>query len=135
LDVSEYARYEAFRPDGRRLEVDELPLVRAIRGELVADEEIAIICGDGSPRWLVVNASPIRDRDDRIVAGVVTLLDVTERRRHQEQQRFLAEASEQLGASLDYEEALRRIVRLAVPDVADWCLVDLLDADGQLVTV
>src|SRR5206468_757039 len=40
---------------------------------------------------------------------------------------FLEEASEALGSSLDYEQTLSRIVDLAVPRIADYCTVDLLE--------
>ena len=46
--------------------------------------------------------------------------------------RFLAEASEILAGSLDYETELERIARLIVPALADWCVVDLLAEDGRL---
>jgi PAS domain S-box-containing protein len=46
-------------------------------------------------------------------------------------QRFLAEASRQLTASLDYEATLARSAELAVPALADWCAVDLVE-DGKL---
>jgi PAS domain S-box-containing protein len=46
--------------------------------------------------------------------------------------RFLAEASEILAGSLDYETELERVARLIVPALADWCVVDLLVADGSL---
>jgi PAS domain S-box-containing protein len=46
--------------------------------------------------------------------------------------RFLAEAGEILAASLDYETELERVARLAVPTLADWCVVDLLGDDGCL---
>ena len=45
---------------------------------------------------------------------------------------FLLRASELLGESLDYEETLQRVADLAVPDVADWCSVDLIDDDGSI---
>jgi two-component system, cell cycle sensor histidine kinase and response regulator CckA len=44
---------------------------------------------------------------------------------------FRAEASRILGSSLDYEKTLRNVAELAVPEVADWCAVDLLQ-DGEL---
>jgi PAS domain S-box-containing protein len=43
---------------------------------------------------------------------------------------FLAEASELLAESLDYETTLASVARLAVPRLADWCAVDMLDASG-----
>jgi PAS domain S-box-containing protein len=46
--------------------------------------------------------------------------------------RFLAEASEILAGSLDYEIELQRVARLIVPALADWCVVDLLAEDGRL---
>ncbi len=45
---------------------------------------------------------------------------------------FLAEASTVLSASLDYQVTLASVARLAVPTIADWCAVDILDDDGAL---
>ncbi|MEA2449814.1 MAG: hypothetical protein QOG63_1746, partial [Thermoleophilaceae bacterium] len=45
---------------------------------------------------------------------------------------FLAQASGVLAGSLDYERTLAEVAGLAVPDVADWCAVDIVDADGEL---
>ncbi|HZO24385.1 MAG TPA: ATP-binding protein [Chloroflexota bacterium] len=49
--------------------------------------------------------------------------------------RFLAEASEKLSESLDYDLTLSRVTRLAVPYLADWCTVDLLESDGRIYRV
>jgi PAS domain S-box-containing protein len=43
---------------------------------------------------------------------------------------FLAQASGLLAASLDYEQTLSEVARLAVPDVADWCAIDIVQPDG-----
>ncbi len=48
------------------------------------------------------------------------------------QSTFLAQAGVILGSSLDYEATLTAVAQLAVPHVADWCVVDMLDADGRL---
>lgn len=45
--------------------------------------------------------------------------------------RFLADASAALDASIDYDETLASTVRLAVPEVADYCIVVLLNPDGS----
>ena len=45
---------------------------------------------------------------------------------------FLAAASEALAGSLEYERTLARVAELAVPALADWCAVDLLEPDGGL---
>jgi two-component system, cell cycle sensor histidine kinase and response regulator CckA len=44
---------------------------------------------------------------------------------------FLAQASEVLGSSLDYKSTLATVARLAVPRLADWCAVDVMD-EGRL---
>ncbi|MFL5804019.1 MAG: response regulator [Roseiflexaceae bacterium] len=55
-----------------------------------------------------------------------------ERKRVEQEQRFLAKASTLLATSLDYEITLDRVAHLAVPDLADWCAVHMLEADGTI---
>src|SRR5918998_2981413 len=59
-------------------------------------------------------------------------LDITERRRAEDAQRFLAEAGEVLSSSLDYRATLSNVAPLAVPTLADWCAVDVVEEDGSL---
>ena len=66
------------------------------------------------------------------VAYQILARDVTERRRVEEDHRFLAEASALLGSSLDYEETLANVARLAVPTLGDWCTIHRLEDDGTL---
>jgi hypothetical protein len=47
--------------------------------------------------------------------------------------RFLAEAGELLAKSLDWEETLVQVAQLAVPTLADWCIVDVLEDDGVTI--
>jgi signal transduction histidine kinase len=44
---------------------------------------------------------------------------------------FLAEAGVHLSASLDYRDALSSLSDAAVPELADWCVIHLLDAQGS----
>lgn len=81
---------------------------------------------------------------DQIRGRVWSFRDVTERRRAEDQERraraeaedatrqaaFLAEASAILAESLDYATTLAKVARLALPAVADWCTVDLLETPG-----
>jgi len=48
---------------------------------------------------------------------------------------FLAEASEVLASSLEVDETLERLTRLAVPRLADWCAIDMLDTHGTIELV
>lgn len=54
---------------------------------------------------------------------------VTERTR---QLAFLAEASRLLSESFDYSVRLKALAQLAVPTIADWCTVDILEEDELL---
>jgi PAS domain S-box-containing protein len=58
--------------------------------------------------------------------------DISERKRRQSFDRFMAEAGALLGASLDYESTLEAVAALAVPAVADWCAIELMTDDGSL---
>jgi signal transduction histidine kinase len=46
--------------------------------------------------------------------------------------RFLADASQCLAASLDYEETLVTVAGMALPYLGSWCIVDLVEADGSM---
>ncbi|MEJ2215568.1 MAG: ATP-binding protein [Gemmatimonadota bacterium] len=61
----------------------------------------------------------------------VVLRDITDRKRAEETQRFLAEASSVLTSSLDYEGTLRSVARLVVPRFADWCVIYIVQ-EGQI---
>jgi signal transduction histidine kinase len=52
-----------------------------------------------------------------------------------QRQRFLAESSRLLAESLDHRQTLKTVARLAVPDIADWCVVDLVQDDGSMARV
>jgi len=58
--------------------------------------------------------------------------EIAERQRAEQALRFLAEASSMLAESLEYEERLSKVARLAVPVIADWCAIDVLDDSGGL---
>jgi signal transduction histidine kinase len=50
----------------------------------------------------------------------------------EQQALFLARAASALAASLDYHETLKTVARMAVPHIADWCAVDIVNATGTL---
>src|SRR5436190_10394865 len=65
---------QPFRPE-------EWPLARSLNtGEVVRDEEIEYVRGDGTPVFLSVSSAPILDQEGRIIAAVVTFFDLTHRK-------------------------------------------------------
>lgn len=119
------------------LHPDDQPFVRAA---LVAhlqhhedfDIEVRFLHASGEYRYCILRGKAQRDAYGHPfrMAGIIS--DITERKRTEEQQRFLAEASTLLAASLDYQKILASLARLAVPHIADLCLVHTLEADGSL---
>ncbi len=73
--------FELYRPNGVILAAEEWPVTRALRaGETIRDEEILLRRTDGTRIAIEANAGPVRDRDGKILAGVVVFQDVTERK-------------------------------------------------------
>jgi PAS domain S-box-containing protein len=83
--VEEYAEkfdLQAFHHDGTRYRPEDWPLVRALKhGEAVKEEEIDVVCGDGTPLTLSVNAGPVCDPSGRVIAAVAAFHDITDRKR------------------------------------------------------
>jgi PAS domain S-box-containing protein len=59
----------------------------------------------------------------------VALRDISDLKRIENEQRFLADVGAVL-TSLDYEDTLRNIAQLAVRDLADFCVVDVVEDVG-----
>ena len=78
-----------FERDGRRLEREDLPLQRVLRGEVVDRELMDLVHDDGERRTLLVRAEPLREDDGRLVGAVCAAADVTERQRHEARLRLL----------------------------------------------
>ncbi|MGE3275745.1 MAG: ATP-binding protein [Vicinamibacterales bacterium] len=87
---------------------------------------------DGSSRWIAGRGSVVCDEHGTPIRIVGLGIDVTARRRAEESARFLARASGALSDIVDEDSALRKVASLAVPQIADWCAIQLATPDGQL---
>jgi PAS domain S-box-containing protein len=94
--------------------------------------EFRWIARDGRIFWVESQSTVVCDESGRPLGMRGITIDITARKRAEDAQRFLAQASDMLAASLDYEETLDRVARLAVPDLADWCAVHIVDEDGTI---
>ncbi|MFL5829262.1 MAG: SpoIIE family protein phosphatase [Solirubrobacteraceae bacterium] len=122
------ARFEITTEDGRPLHAADLPGRRLLRGQRPAPLLLRLVDRDtGGLRWTLVKATEFEDDDGRRLA-VNVLEDVTESKEQELRARFLLRVSETLSSSLDLEATLQRAARLAVPELADWCAIDLLEA-------
>jgi serine phosphatase RsbU (regulator of sigma subunit)/PAS domain-containing protein len=125
------ARFDMLDEDGRPIDLDRLPGRLAMAG--VDPEPLTVryrVRATGESGWSRVKATPLRAPDGSVSRAINVIEDITDLKHAEETQRLLAEAGRVLAGSLDYEETLQRIARLAVPDLADWCMVDVLGEDG-----
>jgi len=86
---------------------------------------------DGVFRWHLARAMPVLDRSGAPLKWLGTCTDIDDQKRAEGMLGFLAEVSTVLATSLDYVTTLSAVARMAVPHVADWCVVDMLEPDGS----
>jgi PAS domain S-box-containing protein len=74
--------------------------------------------------------SPQRDDSGRVVGLIGIARDISARKRAEENQRFLAEATTRLAESLDSEASLAVVARLVATRICDVCLIHLAEGDS-----
>jgi len=122
---------------GRELGLDDMPARKLFRGEdpgplLVQN----VVRATGEERWLNVRSSPVRDPESgRLLYAVNIFENITGVKRAELAERFMSEASRVLASSMDYRDTLQRVAELAVPSLADWCSMDVLNEDGVIERV
>lgn len=100
-NLGEWSDAEGYRPDGTAYGAGDWPLARALRGEHVVSEELTLVRRDGSSMVLEINAAPVYDSRNEIVAAVSLFMDVTEREnRRRAAAEFIANAAHELRTPL-----------------------------------
>jgi PAS domain S-box-containing protein len=107
----------------------ESPVDKVLREGIVVGlaNHTILVAKDGSEISVDDSAAPIRGPDDTLVGVVLVFRDVTAARREAVRRDLLARATAALSSSLDYETTLTTLARLAVPHIADWAAVDVLE--------
>jgi PAS domain S-box-containing protein len=126
-------RYDVLDEDGRPFPIEALPGRRALAGEDGAESVVRFrVRETGEERWSAVKATPIRDQDGRVTMAINVIEDITTHKRGEQAQRLLARSADVLTSSLDPDELLVEIANLAVPELADWCSVEVANESGVL---
>jgi PAS domain S-box-containing protein len=108
----------------------------------------------GGPEvWVNLTVSLVRDASGEPAYFIVVVEDISERKKTEQERdlllvreqlaraeavaarrrlTLLAAAGPALAATLDYEQTLEDITRLMVPELADWCLLDIAEDDGSV---
>jgi PAS domain S-box-containing protein len=119
---------------------DDLPVAMSRREETLRsgdtfEVEYRFRAADGTYRWHLGRAVPIRDRRGEIELWVGTATDIHDRKLIEEQRAFLIAAGDELSRTLDYRESLANVAALAATELADWCSVHMVEADGSIAEV
>lgn len=111
----------------------ENPVSRVLREGTTSGlpNDSLLLAPDGRELAVENTAAPIYDRDGELRGVILVLRDVSEKRARDRQQEFLARATVELSSSLDYRRTLGTVARVAVPLIADWCAVDILE-EGEV---
>ena len=158
-EISGYTADEVLGRNCRFLQADdrEQPALYELREALTEARECRVVLRnyrkDGTPFWNELYVSPVHDEEGRLTNFVGFQNDITHRRKIEEERdallvkeqlarseavevrrrlALLAAAGPSLSASLDYEETLEGITRLLVPELADWCLLDIVEDTGSV---
>jgi PAS domain S-box-containing protein len=158
-EISGYPADEVLGYNCRFLQADDRdqPALEELREALTEERECRVVLKnyrkDGTPFWNELYVSPVHDEEGHLTNFIGVQNDITQRRRIEDERdlllakeqlaraeavevkrrlALLAAAGPSLAASLDYRETLEGITRLLVPELADWCLLDIVDDNGNV---
>jgi PAS domain S-box-containing protein len=127
-------RWKTLHPDGTPFKSEDLPLAQAVmHGRKMRNVNIVVERANGEKRWVLANAAPVRDKNGRIIAGVVVFPDITDLKKAERERKVLekelghARKMESLGTlaggiAHDFNNVLAAILgfsELALDDLAD----------------
>jgi PAS domain S-box-containing protein len=111
--------------DDRKRVGREIEKTLKTKGEF--ESEYRTLNYDGDVRWVIVRGRVEVDETGTAIKFPGVIVDITDRKTAENNLKFLTAASVQFSASLDPKVTLNTIASMVVPDIADWCSIDLLD--------
>jgi len=91
VDLHNYVdSWQILHFDGSSYREDEVPLARAVMYGETSSDEFIVRRDDHEDRYVLANAAPIKNANGEITAGIVVFLDITEKRKAEEEINFLA---------------------------------------------
>lgn len=92
------------------------------------ESEYRTVDAKGNIHWLIVRGTTASNSPkQRYLPGI--MIDITDRKRAEENLKFLTSATAQFSASLNYRTTLTTIANMVVPRIADWCSIELVEGD------
>ena len=98
-----------------------------------ADIEIEHVFPAIGRRVAMLNGRRILFDGDRLPLILLAIQDITARRDFERRERFLTEAAGVFAGSVGYDATIEAIAAIAVPAIAEWCVVDVMEPDGTVL--
>jgi PAS domain S-box-containing protein len=130
-------RFDVYTEDGDPVVLEDLPGTRLLGGEPNPEPVVVrnVVRATGEERWLLNRATAVTASDGRTLMAVNLIEDITETKRSELAQRLLARTAREVAEASDLSRTLQAIADAAVPGLADWAGVELLDGSGRLEAV
>jgi PAS domain S-box-containing protein len=90
---------------------------------------------DGTRLFVLSSIQQLKRPDGAVIGTIGFNKDITKHKHIEYNLRFLSGAFRAFSTSLDYKVTLQKVAQLAVPRIADWCVIDFLNDRGQLEEV
>lgn len=87
---------------------------------------------DGEYRWVLDSGAPRYTSNGSFLGYTGICIDIDERKHIEDSLKFKSEATRVLSLSLDYNTTLKTVARIAIPRMADWCTVDMINERGEI---
>jgi PAS domain S-box-containing protein len=104
---------------------------RCMRSQVRVDSEISFSVRGRPPVIAQVSSAPILDADGQPIGCKTVLTDISALKWSQQKLQFLTRASRLFASSFDVMTSFAEIARLAVPAIADVCIMDLAEDGGR----
>jgi PAS domain S-box-containing protein len=119
----DYDAYQLYTLQHERLKRDDGPLARAmLTGEVIEDQDMLYVRGDGRTIVIRISAAPVRDEAGDVVGGVLVFQDVSDRVRTER----LLSAQRDILALIANGVSLQRVLESIV-----LCMEDLSDSPAK----
>ncbi|MFL5865116.1 MAG: SpoIIE family protein phosphatase [Solirubrobacteraceae bacterium] len=131
------ARFDVFTEDGRPVDLADLAGTRLLLGESSPAPMVVrnIVKATGEERWLLNKATAVLGPDREILMAVNLIEDITETKRSEIAQRLMAQTLRTLADKPDLPSMLQAIADAAVPSLADWATVSMVQESGAIRTL
>lgn len=128
--------YDVEDEQGHTLAHADVPSIRILDGAEVEPMLMRSVNREtGECRWTLLKTTTLRDKNGAMLGVMTVIDDVTAVKTAEIRTRVLAESGRLLASSLAYHQTLLNVASIAVPLLADFCSVDLLNDRGMLERV